>query len=544
MFEIKGKLVDLSRSEIYPAAVVVENGVIADVKRCEGAVDDQYILPGFVDAHVHVESSMTTPRNFAAKAVVHGTVAAICDPHEIANVCGVEGAEYMVEDGRKSQFKFFFGASPCVPATSFERTGATLDSSAVAEMLASPDYWFLSEMMNVPGVVYGDRECLAKLEAARKAGKPIDGHAPGVSGEQLKKYASEGISTDHECTCQAEAEEKIETGMMIAVREGSAAKNFEALKGLLASHPEKVMLCCDDLHPDDLQKGHINTIVKRALADGFNLFDVLRAASVNTVRHYGVPVGMLEKGDSADFIVVDNLTDFNVKATYINGCKLAENGVSALEGAKADPINNFVQNFITPSQLELKANGGKIKVIEATDGSLLTGELHCQPLVEGGNAVADPGRDILKLVVMNRFVKGAVPAVAFIKGIGLKRGAIATSVAHDSHNVVAAGVSDEEIARAVNLVMQNKGAMVAVDGGSEKVLPLPVAGLMSDCSVDEVGEAYAYLTDMAREMGSPLKAPYMTMSFMSLLVIPALKLSDLGLFDGNAFSFTELESFC
>lgn len=540
MFEIKGKFVDLDRSEIYPATVVVDNGVITDIRK-EEVESDQYILPGFIDAHIHIESSMTTPRNFAAKAVTHGTVAAICDPHEIANVCGAAGAGYMVEDGRKSEFKFFFGASSCVPATTFENTGAVLDSTAVADMLASPDYWFLAEMMNFPGVVFGDSECLAKLDAARRAGKPIDGHAPGLSGEQLLKYVSQGITTDHECICLPEAEEKIAAGMMISVREGSAAKNFEALKVLLATHPDKVMFCCDDLHPDDLQKGHINTFVKRAIADGYNTFDVLRAASVNAVRHYNVPVGLLHKGDSADFILVDNLTDLNVLATYINGRCVAERGVSQLECTLAEPINNFVRNFITPSQLEVEVKGDRIKVIGATDGSLLTEELHEQARVVDGKVQTDVQRDILKLVVANRFKEGAAPAVAFIKGIGLKRGAIATSVAHDSHNVVAAGVSDEDIARAVNLVMENKGAMVVVDGDMEKVLPLPVAGLMSDKSVDEVGEAYAELTRAARSLGTPLKAPYMTMSFMSLLVIPSLKLSDLGLFDGNCFSFTGLE---
>lgn len=538
--KINGQFVDLDRSEIYPAEVVVENGMIADVRKIDVA-ENQYILPGFVDSHVHIESSMTAPRNFAAKAVVHGTVAAICDPHEIANVCGTAGAGYMVGDGRESPFKFFFGVSSCVPATGFENTGAVLDSSAVSEMISNPDYWFLAEMMNFPGVVFGDPECLAKLAAARSAGKPIDGHAPGLSGEQLLKYASEGISTDHECTNLQEAEEKIAAGMKISVREGSAAKNYEALKELLALHPGKVMFCCDDLHPDDLQKGHINVIVRRAVADGYNVFDVLRAASVNAVRHYNVPVGLLHKGDRADFIVVDNLSDFNVLETYLDGVKVADRGVSELKAGKADIINNFVQNFVSPEQLEIHVGTDTVKVIGATDGSLLTEELHERVDVADGKALADPSRDILKLVVVNRFSKDAVPAKAFIKGIGLKRGAIATSVAHDSHNVVAAGTTDEEIARAINLVMKNKGAMVAVDGTVEKVLPLPVAGLMSDRPVDEVGEAYAELTRFARSLGSCLKAPYMTMSFMSLLVIPSLKLSDLGLFDGNKFSFTEIE---
>ncbi len=538
--KINGQFVDLDRSEIYPAEVVVENGVIADVRKIDVA-EDQYILPGFVDSHVHIESSMTTPRNFAAKSVVHGTVAAICDPHEIANVCGEEGAGYMVKDGLGSPFKFFFGVSSCVPATGFENTGAVLDSAAVSGMLANPDYWFLAEMMNFPGVVFGDSECLAKLAAARRAGKPIDGHATGLSGEQLKKYASEGISTDHECTNLQEAEEKIAAGMKISVREGSAAKNYEALKELLALHPGKVMFCCDDLHPDDLQKGHINVIVRRAVADGYNVFDVLRAASVNAVRHYNVPVGLLHKGDRADFIVVDNLSDFNVLETYLDGVKVADRGVSELKAGKADIINNFVQNFVSPEQLEIHVGTDTVKVIGATDGSLLTEELHERVDVADGKALADPSRDILKLVVVNRFSKDAVPAKAFIKGIGLKRGAIATSVAHDSHNVVAAGTTDEEIARAINLVMENNGAMVAVDDTVEKVLPLPVAGLMSDRPVDEVGEAYAELTRYARSLGSCLKAPYMTMSFMSLLVIPSLKLSDLGLFDGNKFSFTEIE---
>lgn len=540
-FTISGQLIDIFERRTYPAEVKVDDGIITSVKEVSSA-PQQYILPGFVDAHVHVESSMLVPVEFARLAVPHGTVATVSDPHEIANVNGMQGVQYMIDNSRLSPFKFFFGAPSCVPATSFETAGAILDAKDVATLLESEDIWYLSEMMNYPGVLHQDVEVMAKIAAAQKAGKPVDGHAPGLRGDVAMQYANAGITTDHECFALEEALDKIKAGMQILIREGSAAKNYDALAPLLRTHPDSVMFCSDDKHPDELVLHHINALVKRSLANGYDLYDVLRAASLHPVRHYQLPVGLLRENDAADFIIIDNVTDFHILQTYINGELVAENGKSLLPYQQAPVINHFEATPKQPDDFKLSAPSDalSIRVISATEGQLVTDELHTHAKVEDGYIVSDTDRDILKMAVVNRYEKDAMPAIAFIKNIGLKKGALASTVAHDCHNIVAVGVDDASICVAVNALIECKGGIAVANGTTVSTMPLPVAGLMSNKDGYEVAAQYAALNAKAHELGTTLQAPFMTLSFMALLVIPALKLSDKGLFNGNKFEFTDV----
>jgi adenine deaminase len=541
-FSISGQVVDLFERKTYPATVFVTNGIITAIEATDAA-PQCYILPGFVDAHVHIESSMLVPAAFARIAVTHGTVATVSDPHEIANVCGMQGVQYMIDNSRLTPFKCHFGAPSCVPATGFETAGATLDANDVATLLHSDDIWYLSEMMNYPGVLYNDAEVMKKIAAAKKAGKPIDGHAPGLKGELAAKYASAGITTDHECFTLEEALDKIKAGMKIIIREGSAAKNFEALAELLRLHPDKVMFCSDDKHPDELVLHHIDQLVRRSVAKGYDVYDVLRAASVHPVEHYKLPVGLLRANDPADFIIVNNLQDFKVLETYINGQVVAENGETRLPKLIANPINNFNTQPKKPEVFQLKATADThtIRVIEAIEGQLITNELQLPALVKDGYIISNTNSDVLKIAVVNRYDPTAPVAVAFVKNFGLHKGAIASTVAHDCHNIIVVGVDDESMAAVVNKLIACKGGIaVAADAKHVQYMALQVAGLMSTGDGYEVAKEYAALDAQAKALGTSMKAPFMTLSFMALLVIPALKLSDKGLFNGADFKFTDV----
>lgn len=536
---VQGNIVDIQNKRVFKGEVEVENGKISIIRETNHSVEN-YILPGFVDAHIHIESSMLVPSEFAKIAVTHGTVATVSDPHEIANVLGVKGVEFMIENGKKVPLKFNFGAPSCVPATSFESAGAVIDSDDIKRMLESPDIKYLAEMMNYPGVIFQDEEVLKKIAWAKHYNKPVDGHAPGVRGEDLDKYIAAGIYTDHECFTYDEALEKLQKGMKVIIREGSAAKNFEALIDLLPKHYENMMFCSDDKHPDDLLVGHLNQLCERAVAKGIDVFKVLQAACINPVKHYHLDVGLLQKGDDADFIVVQDLEKFKVLQTYINGELVAENGNSFVESVDFEILNNFDTNKKKISDFEFHSASEKIRVIEALDGELVTNQIETDSLIEDGNLISNTKTDVLKMTVVNRY-KNAEPSIAFIKNFGLKEGAIASSVGHDSHNIIAVGVSDDAICKAVNLLIDNSGGVCAISNTEEKIVPLPVAGIMSDKSAVEIGKAYAELDKMAKQLGSKLRAPYMSLSFMALLVIPSLKLSDKGLFNGNSFQFTSLE---
>lgn len=544
---LRGQIIDIPNQRIFPGVIEIADGKIVAVREDQSVTDPGYLCPGFIDAHVHIESSMLTPTEFARIAVTHGTVGTVSDPHEIANVLGIEGVRYMQKLAAQTPCKIHFGIPSCVPATNFETAGATLGPDSIEELCRDESLLYLSEMMNFPGVIHRDSEVMKKIEIAKQYGKRIDGHAPGLRGEDLKKYVSAGIETDHECFQIDEAREKLALGQKILIREGSAAKNFEELWPLLNEAPESCMLCSDDKHPDDLMEGHINQLCARAVAHGVPLFNVLRAACVNPVEHYGLRCGLLRPGDPADLIRLHDLISFEVMETWIDGQLVARGGQSLLPRSKSPRVNNFQATAKVASDFALPAPSAasdpasssplRIRVIEALDGQIITGAGEAETLLRDGQIVANLRQDILKIAVVNRY-KDAPPAVALVRGVGLKSGAIASSVAHDCHNIVAIGTSDEELARVVNLLIQNEGGIAVVgDGGFEDVLPLPVAGLMSDGYAEDAATAYARLSQAAQALGSPLHAPYMTLSFLALLVIPALKLSDLGLFDGNQFAF-------
>lgn len=535
----RGHIIDIFNQRIFPGEIHWENGIITNIQEVEDAVPESYLMPGFVDAHVHVESSMLLPSNFARMAVVHGTVGTVSDPHEIANVLGEQGVLFMLENAAQTPFKFAFGVPSCVPATSFETAGAILDDQAVLDLLKRPDMYYLAEMMNFPGVLFQDEQVMAKIQHAKDLQKPIDGHAPGLRGKEAETYIQAGISTDHECFTLAEAQEKQKLGMKILVREGSAARNLDALWPLFQENGP-LMLCTDDQHPDLLLTGHINRLVARLVAKELPLFPILKAACVEPVLHYRMPVGLLRIGDPADFIRIKDLQDFECLATYIQGQKVAENGTSLLPYLPSHAPNQFNIGPKNPEDFQLAIEDKTpIRVIEALDGELITRELSAPAFAPKGYLEADLAHDHLLITVVNRY-KEAKPAVAWIKNFGLKAGAIAASVAHDSHNIVAVGTSTEALCEAVNAIIAHKGGLAVYTGETIEVLPLPVAGLMTTADGQETAEAYTRLDALAKSLGTPLRAPFMSLSFMALLVIPQLKLSDLGLFDGHRFAFCGL----
>ena len=536
-FTLTGNIIDIKSRNIYWGELEITEGIISNIKEIgEERINDSYLLPGFIDSHVHIESSMLVPSEFARLAVVHGTVGTISDPHEIANVCGLEGVTYMIENGNTVPFKFNFGAPSCVPATIFETAGAAINSDGVEKLLQMDEIRYLSEMMNFPGVLFEDEEVMKKIALAKKYNKPVDGHAPGLRGSDAKKYIDAGISTDHECFTAEEALDKLSFGMKILIREGSAAKNFEALIDLMHEHFENMMFCSDDKHPDSLADGHINQLCARAVAKGIDVFKVLQAACINPVEHYKMNVGIMKVGHPADFIQIKNLIQFEVLKTYINGELVAENGKSFLNPNKAIVINQFNCHEKQIADFKFLNNGEiELPVIEALEGQLITNKIFVAPKVNADEVIADVENDILKIVVVNRYHDAPV-AKSFIKNIGIKKGALASSVAHDSHNIVAVGVDDESLCKAVNAVIRCGGGVSAVNETEEKILALPVAGLMSTENGYEVAAAYTAIDAFVKtNLGSHLNAPFMTLSFMALLVIPHLKLSDKGLFDGDSF---------
>ena len=535
---ISGNIVDVVGAKIYPGTLEIADGKIARII-AEAKEYTSYVIPGFIDSHIHVESSMLTPSEFGRLAVIHGTVGAVCDPHEIANVMGADGVRYMIEDAAPVPFKFFWGVPSCVPATDQETAGARIGVSEVEALFAMDKFVCLSEMMNVPGVLQGDPEVRSKINVAQLYKKVVDGHAPGLRGEELARYIRSGISTDHESFTREEALEKIRLGMKIQIREGSAAKNFDELIPIAREHANRCMFCSDDKHPDDLMAGHINQMVKRAIDYGIDQIEALRIASFNPINHYQLDVGLLQEGDPADFLVIDNFTNLTILKTCINGRLVAQHGKTLVKESKKKIVNNFNVREKDVHEFALKDKNGKIHIIAAIDGQLVTNGVLAKPKVVDHCLVSDPLRDILKIVVVNRYMNSP-PSIGFAKNFGLKRGAIGSSVAHDSHNIISVGVDDMDICRAVNGIIRNKGGISAVCGDTEKILPLPVAGIMSDLSFAEVSRGYTDLDRFAKELGSHLKAPFMTLSFMALLVIPEIKLSDKGLFDVNKFEFIDL----
>lgn len=536
--KVSGNIVDVLRKKIFSGTIEIQNGRIIEISENKRFYD-RFIIPGFVDSHVHIESSMLVPSEFSRIAVIHGTVATVSDPHEISNVLGISGVRFMIRNGQQVPFKFSFGAPSCVPASPFETSGALIGPGEVDSLLAHEEIGFLGEVMNVPGVLTNNPDVLKKIESAVRFGKPIDGHAPGLQGNKLVKYISAGISTDHETLSNEEGRKKLSLGMKLLIREGSAAGNMDILLPLMNEYPDLCMFCSDDKHPNDLITGHINIMVKKAIKNGIDVFTTLQCACINPVSHYGLPVGLLREGDSEDFIIIDNLKDFTIHETYINGVLVAQEGKTLINHITEEPVNNFSTRTKSISDFAVQSGGDKIKVILAIDGSLTTETSTIHPKIDKGYAVSDITKDILKIAVVNRYAD-APPAIGFAKNFGLKKGALASSVAHDSHNIVAVGVDDESLCRAVNLIIRHHGGIALTDGGDEKILPLPVAGIMSNADGWEVASRYKDLDQLAKDLGSPLRSPFMILSFITLPVIPKLKLTDKGLFDGECYTFTSL----
>ncbi|MCE2983860.1 MAG: adenine deaminase [Parachlamydia sp.] len=539
-FSIEGIIVDLFNRRIYPGKIHLAEGKIASIEETDIKREGPFILPGWIDSHVHIESSMLVPSEFARLATPHGTIGTVSDPHEIANVMGIEGIRYMIENGAQVPFHFYFGASSCVPATSFETPGATINAEEIELLFREYHLRYLSEMMNFPGVLNGDPLVLDKIEVAQRFNCPVDGHAPGLRGKEAAAYIAAGISTDHECFTLDEALDKLQEGMKIIIREGSAARNFDALHTLIKSHPAHVMFCSDDKHPHELAKGHINEMVKRSINEhGYDLFDVLRVASVNPVEHYRLDCGLLRPGDSADFILVDHLTSFNVLETYVKGQLVAKEGKTFIESVPISPINHFHCSLKNPDDFRIPAGKGNLQVIQVIDGQLVTNKIIMAATTKEGFIVSDPQRDLLKIAVINRYHEQPI-AIGFINQFGLKKGAIASCIAHDSHNIIGVGADDVSLSAAVNAIIEQKGGISAAFDGKVEILPLPIGGIMSNRDGFQVSQDYLKMDQLAKDLGSHLGAPFMTLSFMALLVIPSLKLSDKGLFDGTTFTFTPL----
>jgi adenine deaminase len=530
--KIFGKLVDIHLRDIYPAEIGISQGKIESIERILNA-PEHYILPGLIDAHIHIESSMITPGAFGYEAVRHGTTGVVSDPHEIANVLGWKGVEFMIKDAARSPVKFWFGAPSCVPATDFETNGASLTGQDIEKILERSDIKYLSEMMNFPGVIFSDSEVIKKIAAAKRLGKPIDGHAPGLRGENLRKYIGAGISTDHESSTLEEAKEKISLGMKVLIREGSAARNLDALKELFNLYPEMIMLCSDDLHPEMLAEGHINRLIAKLIGEGFDLFNVIRSAAINPVKHYNLEAGILQRGDRADFIIVGSLEKMDVKETWIEGRRIYDNGRRNFAYKPGKPLNNFRCSTILEEEILVKRVRDEIRIIEAFDGELLTKEI-IKKVPEGANINADIENDILKIVVKDRY-NDSPPAVGFIKGFSLKGGAFASSIAHDSHNIICVGTNDNDIAIAMNEIIKMKGGLAASAAGKTESMQLDIGGIMTARSCEDVAEEYSGLNERVRSLGCRMRAPFMTLSFMALLVIPELKIGDRGLFDVTKF---------
>ena len=562
-------MLDVLTDSVYPARITIEDGIFKEIVPIQVSEETQIdveglMLPGFIDSHIHIESSMMTPAQFAKVAVRHGTTAVVCDPHEIANVHGIDGVEFMIENASTVPFNFYFAAPSCVPATSFETSGAVLDSEDIEYLLQKPEVVALAEMMNFPGVIGADEEVLRKLRIARKYNKPIDGHAPLVSGKELDKYIEQGIVTDHECSNFHEAIEKKQKGMKIMVRDGSSAKNMEALfdfsqrieyyknQDSFGIIPTEVLsrrlhspifdfMVSDDKNPRDLVNGHLNESVKKAVGLGIDLIKAIEMVTINPAAHYGLDGGSIVTGSKADFIIVDNLDELNILKTYISGECVFDGENVLFDVEDVEFVNSMNVDKKSSEDFNIYFNGDEceVNVIQCFDGDLLTKKATAKLKTQNGIVQPDISEDVLKMAVVERHGSNNV-ANAFIKGFGLKKGAIASSVSHDSHNIVVIGYSSEKMAEAVNMVIENMGGIAVVSDDFEDSLSLPIAGLMSNQEGIVTAKKLRTLQKMAFAMGCRLTAPFMTMAFMSLLVIPSIKLSDKGLFDGDRFEFMDV----
>ena len=578
---ITAKVLDVECGEIYPAEVVIEDGlfkeVIPIITDDDDSLDYDYegiLIPGFIDAHIHIESSKLSPSNFAKAVLPYGTTSVVADPHDIANVLGIGGIDWMVEDGKKAPFDFYYTVPSCVPATCFESSGAVLTSEDVAELLKRDEMVALGEMMDFQGVIGEDEEVLKKLEAARVLGKPIDGHAPLLSGEDLEKYVSYGIFTDHECTRFDEAIEKARLGMKIMVREGSSAKDMDSLLNLddrlnylieeeMAGRmlvqslddamqvPPFEFLICDDIDAEDLSMGHLDRLIKKAISLKINPKEAIKMVTFNPAEHYGLNCGAIEPDRIANFLLVDDLRNLNISKVWVHGELVVDDGEVLFETEEAESKNTIVLDEVKAEDFDvvmemdwvnsLMDETTNVFVINASDNNLITEKSEETLLVQNKIIKPDLKKDIVKIAVVNRYGGNNI-ANGFVKGFHLKKGALATSVAHDSHNILVIGTNSEDMAKAVNLIRKHQGGLVAISTEDEicEVLELPIAGLMSNRNMDYIADKYGKLRDAVNELGCDLESPFTTLSFMGLLNIPHFKISDQGLFDGDKSCFVDL----
>jgi len=553
---LHGSLVNVYSGNISESYIGVKDGRIIYVGgkpiRATKNLDvgSKFILPAYIDGHVHIESSLVTPSQFALAAIPRGTCCVVADPHEIANVCGVEGIKYMIEDSARTPLKIYFMIPSCVPATNLETSGAKIGLKEIEELKGLKQILGLGEVMNFPGVIKGEEEVMAKIRACE--GMVIDGHAPGLRGEELCAYIAAGVMSDHESVTAEEAMEKISLGMWVMIREGSTAKNLSELAAIVSKGcPERVMLVTDDQHADDLlAEGHLDHVLRRAVEEGIDPVDAVRMVTVKPAEYFGLRrLGGVSPGKCADMVIVDDLKEFKAEMVFIDGRIVAKEG-KYLGSVGRSIVKKEVEKTVhigelLPADLKVIHRGpeGKVetRVIEVVPDQIITNEMLCELPVENGEVLPDLEKDIVKICVVERHRETGRIGKGFVKGFGLKEGALASTVAHDSHNIIAMGVSDDEICRAVNRLREINGGLVAVNGNEVKSeLPLPIAGLMSDRGVEFVAERMDELNKSASDLGCHLRSPFMALSFLALPVIPKLKITDLGLVDVEQMKVVDL----
>lgn len=542
------RLVNVLAGEIHATDIAVFGGRVVGLGPYEARevvnLDGRFVCPGFMDAHVHLESSMVQPSEFARAVVPHGTTTVVCDPHEIANVLGLDGVRYVLQASEGLPLQVYVMAPSCVPATHMETAGAELTAADIEQLWAYPRVIGLGEMMNFPGVLFRVPPVLDKIRAA--GGRPIDGHAPGLSGRDLNAYVAAGIRSDHESTELEEAREKLRRGMHLMIREGTTARNLHALLPVVTpANARFCHFCTDDRHPDTLlAEGHIDDVVRKAIAWGLDPVMAVQMATINTAEYFGLRnLGAVAPGYRADLLILDDLEAVDIVQVYAGGQLVAESGDFLLERSQLPhvPVQPSVNVPLSAIDLRIPAAEGRARVIGVIPEQIVTEALRLEPAIEEGFVVSDPERDLLKIAVVERHRGTGNVGLGLVRGVGLERGAIASSVAHDSHNIVVVGTSDAEMKAAVAAVVEMGGGQVVLAGGEvQAACALPIAGLMSDRPLEEVQGQVEALTEAAHALGCTLPDPLMTLSFLALPVIPALKLTDKGLVDVNAFDFVPL----
>lgn len=535
---IKGNILNVFTDEIYPGEIKIEHGIIESIKEVNADFND-IIVPGFIDAHIHIESSMLTPSRFAEIALRHGTTSVIADPHEIANVMGMDGIDYMIDDAKKTPLKYYFTAPSCVPATKFEKSGATISPNIIDNLLSRPEFVALGEVMDYNAVISNEKSILEKIKIAKKYHKPIDGHAPLLSGKNLQKYVKHGVITDHESTTKKEVAEKKRMGMKIMIREGSESKMLEKL---IYSNCDFIVSA--DLKPEDLINGHLDKCLRKAVDYGMDPYEAIKLVTINPAEHYNLNAGSISPGKSADLVFIDNLRDFTVKRVVINGNTIFKKQ-KLLFRANPRPIDTTLHVSLTkPEDFDLKAQNpahksATVNLINVSDNTIITKQSSAKLSIQKKTIIPSVFEDILKISVVDRY-GGNTISNGFVKGFGIKNGAIASSVSHDSHNIIVVGTNSEYMSRATNHLIENKGGLAAISNQAKLDVTLPIAGLMSDKPAKVVANNSAKLNELVSNMGCELSSPFTSLSFMALPVVPEVKMTTNGLFNVNTHQFIDI----